>query len=52
MDHLIAGMNFFQHTTLYWVMLMFFGFYPIFSAVVWVITSMIYFFSKERMGEE
>jgi biofilm PGA synthesis N-glycosyltransferase PgaC len=52
MDHLVAGMNFFQHTTLYWVMLTFFGFYPIFSAVVWVITAMIYFFSKERMGEE
>lgn len=52
MDHLIAGMNFFQHTTLYWVMLIYFGFYPVFSAVVWVITSMIYFSGKERMGEE
>jgi biofilm PGA synthesis N-glycosyltransferase PgaC len=52
MDHLIAGMIYFQQTTLYWVMLTFFGFYPIFSAVVWVSTSLIYFFSKERMGEE
>lgn len=52
MDHLIAGMNFFQHTTLYWVMLVYFGFYPVFSAVVWVSTSVIYFFRKERMGKE
>jgi len=52
MDQFIAGMNYFQHTTLYWAMLVFFGFYPIFSAVIWVFTSMIYFFSKERMGEE
>jgi biofilm PGA synthesis N-glycosyltransferase PgaC len=52
MDHLVAGMNFFQHTTLYWVMLIFFGFYPVFSAVVWVTTSVIYFFGKERMGKE
>jgi len=52
MDHLVAGMNFFQHTTLYWVMLMFFGIYPVFSAVVWVTTSVIYYSRKERMGEE
>jgi biofilm PGA synthesis N-glycosyltransferase PgaC len=52
MDHLIAGMNFFQHTTLYWVMLIYFGFYPVFSAVVWVTTSVIYFSRKERMGKE
>ena len=52
MDLLIAGMNFFQHTTLYWVMLIYFGFYPVFSAVVWVTTSVIYFFRKERMGKE
>ncbi|HWS16203.1 MAG TPA: glycosyltransferase family 2 protein [Candidatus Methylomirabilis sp.] len=52
MDYLVAGMNSFQHTTLYWVMLMYFGFYPVFSAVVWVATSFIYFFTKERMGEE
>lgn len=52
MDQVAAGMIFFQHTTLYWVMLVYFGFYPIFSAVVWVTTSVIYFFRKERMGEE
>jgi len=52
MDQVIAGMVFFQHTTLYWVMLTYFGFYPVFSAVVWVTTSIIYFFRKERMGEE
>jgi len=52
MDHLIGGMNFFQHTTLYWVMLIYFGFYPVFSAVVWVTTSVIYFSRKERMGKE
>jgi len=45
-------MNFFQHTTLYWVMLIYFGFYPVFSAVVWVTTSVIYFSRKERMGKE
>ncbi len=51
MDHVAAGMVFFQHTTLYRVMLGYFGFYPVFSAVVWVTTSVIYFFRKERMAE-
>ena len=52
MDHVASGMTFFQHTTLYWVMLVYFGFYPVFSAVVWVTTSIIYFFRKERMEEK
>jgi len=33
-------------------MLIYFGFYPVFSAVVWVTTSVIYFSRKERMGKE
>jgi len=52
MDFLVQAMVAFQHTTLYWALLLFFGFYPVFSAVVWVTTSIIYFFRKERIGEE
>jgi len=52
MDQLVAGMEYFQHTALYRAMLLYFGFYPIFSAVVWVTTSVIYFFRKERIEEE
>jgi biofilm PGA synthesis N-glycosyltransferase PgaC len=43
----------FQHTTAYWVMLVFFGFYPVFSAIVWLVTSVVYYSRKERLsGEE
>ena len=42
----------FQHTTVYWVMLVFFGFYPVFSAIVWLVTSVVYYSRKERMSEE
>src|SRR5512139_3487540 len=42
----------FQHTTVYRAMLTYFGFYPVLSAVVWITTSLIYFFGKERIGEE
>ena len=43
----------FQHTTVYWCMLLFFGFYPVLSAVIWLVTSAIFFFRKERLsGEE
>jgi len=52
MDTLVAGLLAFQHTTAYWVMLTFFGFYPIFSAVVWLTTSLVYFLGKERLSEE
>src|SRR3989337_4396958 len=41
-----------QPTTVYWVMLVFFGFYPVFSAIVWLVTSVIYFSRKERLSEE
>ena len=42
----------FQHTTVYWVMLVFFGFYPVFSAIVWLVTSVVYYSRKERLSEE
>ncbi len=42
----------FQHSTPYIVMLFFFGFYPIFSAIVWLTTSLVYFFRKEKMSGE
>ncbi|MGZ9196590.1 MAG: glycosyltransferase [Candidatus Deferrimicrobiaceae bacterium] len=42
----------FQDTTAYWVMLVFFGFYPVFSAIVWLVTSVVYYFRKERLSEE
>ena len=46
------GLVAFQHTWIYLAMLGFFGFYPVMSAVVWLATSMIYFFGKERMAPE
>ncbi|HZD54769.1 MAG TPA: glycosyltransferase family 2 protein [Candidatus Aquicultoraceae bacterium] len=42
----------FQHTTAYWIMLVFFGFYPVFSAIVWLTTSIIYYTRKERLSGE
>jgi biofilm PGA synthesis N-glycosyltransferase PgaC len=51
-DALIRLLVAFQHTTVYWVMLFFFGFYPVFSAIVWLTTSIVYFLRKERMPEE
>jgi biofilm PGA synthesis N-glycosyltransferase PgaC len=33
-------------------MLFFFGFYPVFSAIVWLTMSIVYFLRKERMPEE
>ena len=42
----------FQHTALYWAMLLFFGLYPVLSAIVWLVTSAVYFFRKERLSEE
>jgi len=42
----------FQHTTVYWIMLLFFGFYPILSAIVWLVTSAIYFSGKEKLPGE
>ena len=52
MDAVARAMIAFQHTTVYWAMLVYFGLYPVLSAVVWVTTSLIYFFGKERIGEE
>lgn len=42
----------FQHSAAYRGMLFFFGFYPVFSAIVWLTTSIVYFFRKEKMTEE
>ena len=42
----------FQHTTVYWVILLFFGFYPMLSAIVWLVTSAIYFSRKEQLPAE
>ncbi len=52
MDPFVRLLVDFQHTTAYWVMLVFFGFYPVFSAIVWLTTSIVYFLRKERMPEE
>lgn len=52
METVVAILVAFQHTTVYWVMLFFFGFYPVFSAIVWLITSTIYYFMKEKISEE
>src|SRR5512134_3171304 len=52
MDTVVRFLVGFQHTTTYWVMLFFFGFYPVFSAIVWLTTSIVYFLRKERMPEE
>ncbi len=52
MNDVIRLMIAFQHTAVYWIMLVFFGFYPIFSAIVWLITSVVYFSRKERLTEE
>ena len=52
MAEIIAALVAFQHTNVYWVILVFFGFYPVFSAIVWLTTSIIYFTRKERLPEE
>src|SRR5512139_1908374 len=54
MASLAAFLTAFQHSWLYFAMLFFFGIYPVLSAVVWLTTSTIYFFRKEKMtaGQE
>jgi hypothetical protein len=53
MTMIITALVAFQHTSAYWIMLVFFGFYPVFSAIVWrLTTSVIYFTRKERLAEE
>jgi len=52
MAKIIAVLVAFQHTNVYWIMLVFFGFYPVFSAIVWLTTSAIYFTRKERLPEK
>ncbi len=41
-----------QQTWIYLAMLVFFGFYPVLSAVVWLTTSFVYYLGKERMSPE
>jgi len=52
MEHLTGYLVAFQHTGLYLAMLLFFGFYPVLSAVVWLTTSFIYYSRKENLDEE
>ncbi len=54
MEAFAAFLATFQHTWLYFAMLFFFGVYPVLSAVVWLTTSAVYFFGKEKMtaGQE
>ncbi len=40
-----------QHTWIYIVLLLFFGIYPVLSAIVWLMTSLFYFLRKERTDE-
>lgn len=48
----VAGvLGSFQHTRIYVAMLLFFGFYPVLSAIVWLTTSLFYFLRKEAMDE-
>ena len=40
-----------EHSTIYLIALIFFAWYPIFSSMMWIITSLIYFFRREmRQG--
>ncbi len=37
-----------EHSVIYLIALIFFAWYPIFSSMMWIITSLIYFFRRER----
>lgn len=52
MEPLAGYLVAFQQTALYIAMLLFFGFYPVFSAVVWLTTSFIYFAGKEKLDQD
>ena len=42
-----------EHSAIYLIALIFFAWYPIFSSMMWIVTSLIYFFRRERrQGEE
>ncbi len=42
-----------EHSAIYLIALVFFAWYPIFSSMLWIITSLIYFFRRERrQGED
>ncbi len=51
MEWVAAVLAGFQHTRIYLAMLLFFGAYPVLSAVVWLMTSLFYFLGKERTDE-
>ncbi|MGE5190339.1 MAG: glycosyltransferase, partial [Gemmatimonadota bacterium] len=52
MDTVAAILVDIQRTWIYIAMLFFFGIYPVLSAVIWLTTSAIYFFGKEKLTAE
>ncbi len=51
MEAVAGALVSFQQTWIYIAMLLFFGFYPVLSAIVWLTTSLFYFLRKEKLGE-
>jgi biofilm PGA synthesis N-glycosyltransferase PgaC len=50
---LLTVLDVIEHSAIYFVALVFFAWYPIFSSLMWILTSLIYFFRRERrQGEE
>jgi biofilm PGA synthesis N-glycosyltransferase PgaC len=50
---LLTILDVIEHSVFYLIALVFFAWYPIFSSLMWIITSLIYFFRRERkQGEE
>jgi biofilm PGA synthesis N-glycosyltransferase PgaC len=45
---LLTILDLVEHTAIYLIALVFFAWYPIFSSMMWIITSLIYFFRRER----
>lgn len=41
-----------QQSTVYLVVLVFFAWYPLFMSAIWVFTSLLFFFRRERPGKE
>jgi biofilm PGA synthesis N-glycosyltransferase PgaC len=50
---LLTILDLVEHSAIYLVALVFFAWYPIFSSLMWILTSLIYFFRRERrQGED
>jgi biofilm PGA synthesis N-glycosyltransferase PgaC len=45
---LLTVLDMVEHSAIYLVALVFFAWYPIFSSLMWILTSLIYFFRRER----